>query len=64
MSLGHDSASIMSRHCAGVQQKLYKHAAYVHCHVHCLNLVYVDGTKSVLQASGFITYKPFFNTHE
>ena len=56
MSQGYDGASVMSGRCAGVQQKICEvvpHAAYVHCYAHCLNLVLVDSTKSVSEASDF-----------
>ena len=48
----------MSRHCAGVQQKICEvvsHAAYVHCCAHCLNLVLVNCTKSVSEVSDFFS---------
>jgi len=46
----------MSGHCTGVQQcvkQVAPQALYVHCYAHCLNLVLVDTTKTVLQASEF-----------
>ena len=58
VSQGYDGASVMSGRCAGVQQKICEvvpHAAYVHCYAHCLNLVLVDSTKSVLEASNFFS---------
>ena len=58
VSQGYDGASDMSGHCAGVQQKICEvvpHAAYVHCCAHCLNLVLVDCTKSVSEASDFFS---------
>ena len=57
-SQGYDGASVMSGRCAGVQQKIREvvpHAAYVHCYAHCLNLVLVDSTKSVSEASTFFS---------
>ena len=53
VSQGYDGASVMSGRC-GVQQKICEvvpHAAYVHCYAHCLNLVLVDSTKNVSEAS-------------
>ena len=44
----------MSGHCAGVQQRICEvvpHDTYVHCYAHCLNLVIVDSTKCVSEAS-------------
>ena len=58
VSQGYDGASVMSGRCAGVQQKICEvvpHAAYVHCYAHCLNLVLVDSTKSVSEASDFFS---------
>ena len=46
----------MSGHCTGVQQRVKQiapQALYVHCYAHCLNLVLVDTTKTVPQASEF-----------
>ena len=53
----------MSGRCAGVQQKICEvvpHAAYVHCYAHCLNLVLVDSTKSVFEASNFFSLMDVF----
>ena len=39
VSQGCDGESVISGHCAGVQQKICEvvlHAAYVHCYAHCL----------------------------
>ena len=58
VSQGYDGASVMSGRCAGVQQKICEvvpHAAYVHCYAHCLNLVLVDSTKSISEASDFFS---------
>ena len=58
VSPGYDGASVMSGRCAGVQQKICEvvpHAAYVHCYAHCLNLVIVDSTNSVFEASNFFS---------
>ena len=57
VSQGYDGASVMSGRCAGVQQyvcEIVPHATYVHCYAHCLNLVLVDSTKRVSEASDFI----------
>ena len=46
----------MSSCCRGVQQcikEIAPHAVYVHCYAHCLNVVLVDCTKSVSDASDF-----------
>ena len=56
VSQGYDGASVMSGHLSGVQQHIKAvapMAVYVHCYVHCLNLVLVDSTKSVPEASEF-----------
>ena len=56
ISQGYDGASVMSGHCTGVQQRVKQvtpQALYVHCYAHCLNLVLVDTTKTVPQASEF-----------
>ena len=56
VSQGYDGASVMSGHCTGVQQRVKQvapRALYVHCYAHCLNLVLVDTTKTVPQASEF-----------
>ena len=56
VSQGYDGASVMSGHCAGVQQRIKEiapHATYVHCYAHCLNLVLVDSTRNVSEASDF-----------
>ena len=58
VSQGYDGASVMSGRCAGVQQKICEvvpHATYVHCYAHCLNLVLVDSTKCVSEASDFFS---------
>ena len=63
VSQGYDGASVMSGRCAGVQQKICQvvpHAAYVYCYAHCLNLVLVDSTKSVFEASNFFSLTMFF----
>ena len=60
VSQGYDGASsVMS----GVQQKICEvvpHAGYVHCYAHCLNLVLVDCTKSVFEASYFFSVKTLY----
>ena len=46
----------MSGHCTGVQQRIKQvapQALYVHCYAHCLNLVLVDTTKTIPQASEY-----------
>ena len=56
VSQGYDGASVMSGRCTGVLQRICEvvpHAAYVHCYAHCLNLVLVDSTKNVSEASEF-----------
>ena len=56
VSQGYDGASVMSGHCSGVQHHIKAvapMAVYVHCYAHCLNLVLVDSTKSVSEASEF-----------
>ena len=56
-SQGYDGASVMSSHCTGVHQRIKQvapQALYVHCYAHCLNLVLVDTTKIVPQASEFV----------
>ena len=58
VSQGDDGASVMSGLCAGVQQyicEIAPHATYVHCYAHCLNLVLVDSTKRVSEASNFFS---------
>ena len=52
----YDGASVMSGRCSGVQQhirELNPQAIYIHCHVHCLNMVLVDCIKSNSAASEF-----------
>ena len=66
VSQGYNGASVMSGHCAGVQQKICEvvpHAAYAHCYAHCLNLVLVDCTKSVSESSDFFSVMLFFSVH-
>ncbi|XP_065917551.1 zinc finger MYM-type protein 1-like [Dysidea avara] len=56
VSQGYDGASVMSGCCTGVQQRIKQvapQAVYVHCYAHCLNLVLVDTTKIVSEASEF-----------
>ena len=58
ISQGYDGASVMSGCCSGVQQRIKEiapEAVYVHCYAHCLNLVLVDCTKSVSDASEFFS---------
>lgn len=50
---GYNGAAVMRGAHAGVQAKIKevaKHAFYVHCCAHCLNLVIVDTVKSVADA--------------
>ena len=56
VSQGYDTASVMSGHCSGVQQRIKQvapQAMYVHCHAHCLNLALVDTAKKVPEAAEF-----------
>lgn len=58
VSQGYDGASVMSGQCRGVQQRIKEsapQATYVHCYAHCLNLVLVDSTRNVSDASEFFT---------
>ena len=58
VSQGDDGASVMSGLCAGVQWyicDIVPHATYVHCYAHCLNMVLVDSTKRVSEASDFFS---------
>ena len=53
ISQGYD---VLSGCCTGMQQHIKQvapQAVYVHCYAHCLNLVLVDTTKIVPEASGF-----------
>lgn len=55
---GYDGAAVMSRAHSGVQAKIKdvaKHAFYVHCSAHCLNVVTVDSVKSVTDAGNFFS---------
>lgn len=55
---GYDGASVMRGNCSGVQariKKVAKYVFYVHCNVHCLNLVVVDCVKKVPEAGEFFT---------
>ncbi|XP_041856904.1 zinc finger MYM-type protein 1-like [Melanotaenia boesemani] len=55
---GYDGAAVMRGAHAGVQAKIKevaKHAFYVHCSAHCLNLVIVDTVKSVPDAGNFFS---------
>lgn len=47
---GYDGAAVMSRRYSGVTARIKaeaKHAFYIHCNAHCLNLVIVDSVKAV-----------------
>lgn len=53
---GYDGAAVMSGRCNGVAARIKaeaKHAFYVHCNAHCLNLVIVDSVKAVLEVDCF-----------
>lgn len=55
---GYDGASVMSGKRSGVQARIKevaKHAFYIHCSAHCLNLVIVDSVKSVPDAASFFS---------
>jgi len=55
---GYDGASVMSGKHTGVAARIKteaKHAFYVHCNAHCLNLVLVDTVKSVPEADCFFS---------
>lgn len=55
---GYDGASVMSGKHSGVAARIKteaKHAFYVHCNAHCLNLVLVDTVKSVPEADCFFS---------
>ena len=59
VSQGYDGASVMSGRCLGVQnliKAVAPMAIYVHCYAHCLNLVLVDSTKCVPEASEFLLF--------
>lgn len=56
VSQGYDGASVMSRSCSGVQQRIKMiapNATYVHCYAHCLNLALVDCVRNVQDTSEF-----------
>ena len=53
---GYDGASVMSGKHSGVAARIKtdaKHAVYVHCNAHCLNLVLIDTVKAVPEADCF-----------
>uniref|UniRef100_A0AAX7VMJ6 TTF-type domain-containing protein n=1 Tax=Astatotilapia calliptera TaxID=8154 RepID=A0AAX7VMJ6_ASTCA len=55
---GYDGASVMAGKCRGVAARIKteaKHAFYVHCNAHCLNLVIVDAVKAVPEAHCFFS---------
>ena len=59
ISQGYDGASVKSESCTGVQQQIKQvapQAVYVRCYTHCLNLVLVDTTKVVPEASEFFCF--------
>ncbi|KAK0131538.1 Zinc finger MYM-type protein 1 [Merluccius polli] len=52
----YDGAVVMSGRCNGVARRIKaeaKHAFYVHCNAHCLNLVIVDSVKAVPEVDCF-----------
>ncbi len=54
----YDGASVMSSKHAGVQAQIKnvaKHAFYIHCSAHCLNLVLVDTVKAIPEANRFFS---------
>lgn len=54
---GYDGAAVMSGRCNGFAARIKaeaKHAFYVHCSAHCLNLVIVDSVKAVLEVDCFL----------
>lgn len=55
---GYDGTAVMCGAHAGVQakiKKVAKHAFFVHCSAHCLNLVIVNAVKSVTDAGNFFS---------
>lgn len=53
---GYDGASVMSWKHSGVAARIKtdaKHAVYVHCNAHCLNLVLIDTVTAVPEADCF-----------
>ncbi|KAL3997012.1 hypothetical protein ACER0C_009668 [Sarotherodon galilaeus] len=55
---GYDGASVMAGKCRGVAARIKteaKHAFYIHCNAHCLNLVIVDAVKAVPEADCFFS---------
>ena len=53
---GYDGASVMSGKHSGLEARIKtgaKHAFYVHCNAHCLNLVLIDTVKAVPEADCF-----------
>uniref|UniRef100_A0A3Q4M441 HAT C-terminal dimerisation domain-containing protein n=1 Tax=Neolamprologus brichardi TaxID=32507 RepID=A0A3Q4M441_NEOBR len=55
---GYDGVSVMAGKCRGVAARIKteaKHAFYVHCNAHCLNLVIVDAVKAVPEADCFFS---------
>ncbi len=54
----YNGASVMSSKHAGVQAQIKdvaKHAFYIHCSAHCLNLVLVDTFKAIPEANRFFS---------
>ena len=55
---GYDGAAVMSGRCSGVAARIkaeVKHAFYIHCNAHCLNLVIVDSVKAVPEVDCFFS---------
>lgn len=55
---GYDGASVMAGKCRGVAARIKteaKHAFFIHCNAHCLNLVIVDAVKAVPEADCFFS---------
>ncbi len=54
----YDGASVMSGKHSGVQARIKeqaKHAFYIHCNAHCLNLVLVDTVKAIPEVGEFFS---------
>ncbi|XP_026034437.1 zinc finger MYM-type protein 1-like [Astatotilapia calliptera] len=57
---GYDGASVMAGKCRGVAARIKteaKHAFYVHCNAHCLNLVIVDAKLYVYMSGSYVHQK-------
>ncbi len=54
----YDGASVMSGKHSGVQARIKeqaKHAFYIHCNAHCLNVVLVDTVKAIPEVGEFFS---------